>query len=96
MLNRIADQFGHRFDLPEAMIGGAAINATGEPLPADTVAQCLQSDAVLLGAVGGPKWSDPNASVRPEQGLLKIRAELEVFANLRPVRIYPKLPKHRH
>ena len=91
MLNRIADQFGHRFDLPEAMIGGAAIDATGEPLPADTVAQCLQSDAVLLGAVGGPKWSDPNASVRPEQGLLKIRAELEVFANLRPVRIYPEL-----
>ncbi len=73
------------------MIGGAAIDATGDPLPADTVAQCLQSDAVLLGAVGGPKWSDPNASVRPEQGLLKIRAELEVFANLRPVRIYPEL-----
>ena len=91
MLNRIADQFGHRFELPEAMIGGAAIDATGDPLPADTVAQCLQSDAVLLGAVGGPKWSDPNASVRPEQGLLKIRAELEVFANLRPVRIYPEL-----
>jgi 3-isopropylmalate dehydrogenase len=91
VLNRIADQFGHRFDLPEAMIGGAAIDATGDPLPADTVAQCLQSDAVLLGAVGGPKWSDPNASVRPEQGLLKIRAELEVFANLRPVRIYPEL-----
>ena len=73
------------------MIGGAAIDATGDPLPADTVAQCLQSDAVLLGAVGGPKWSDPNATVRPEQGLLKIRAELEVFANLRPVRIYPEL-----
>jgi 3-isopropylmalate dehydrogenase len=91
MLKRIADQFGHRFDLPEAMIGGAAIDATGDPLPADTVAQCLQSDAVLLGAVGGPKWSDPNATVRPEQGLLKIRAELEVFANLRPVRIYPEL-----
>ena len=73
------------------MIGGAAIDATGDPLPADTVAQCLQSDAVLLGAVGGPKWSDPHATVRPEQGLLKIRAELEVFANLRPVRIYPEL-----
>jgi 3-isopropylmalate dehydrogenase len=73
------------------MIGGAAIDATGNPLPVDTIAQCLRSDAVLLGAVGGPKWSDPNATVRPEQGLLKIRAELEVFANLRPVRIYPEL-----
>ena len=91
VLKRVADQFGHRFTLPEAMIGGAAIDATGDPLPAETVAQCLQSDAVLLGAVGGPKWSDPNATVRPEQGLLKIRAELEVFANLRPVRIYPEL-----
>ncbi len=91
VLKRVADQFGHRFDLPEAMIGGAAIDATGNPLPVDTIAQCLRSDAVLLGAVGGPKWSDPNATVRPEQGLLKIRAELEVFANLRPVRIYPEL-----
>jgi len=91
VLTRIADQFGHRFDLPEAMIGGAAIDATGDPLPSDTVSQCLQSDAVLLGAVGGPKWSDPNATVRPEQGLLKIRAELEVFANLRPVNVHPEL-----
>jgi 3-isopropylmalate dehydrogenase len=91
VLQRVADQFGHRFDLPEAMIGGAAIDATGDPLPADTVAQCLQSDAVLLGAVGGPKWSDPNAAVRPEQGLLGIRAALEVFANLRPVGIHPAL-----
>jgi 3-isopropylmalate dehydrogenase len=91
VLSRIADQFGHSFDFPEAMIGGAAIDAAGDPLPPATVAQCLQSDAVLLGAVGGPKWSDPNARIRPEQGLLKIRAELEVFANLRPVRIYPEL-----
>ena len=73
------------------MIGGAAIDATGDPLPAETIAQCLQSDAVLLGAVGGPKWSDPNATVRPEQGLLRLRAELEVFANLRPIRIHPEL-----
>lgn len=91
VLMRVADQFGHRFDLPEALIGGAAIDATGDPLPSDTVAQCLQSDAILLGAVGGPKWSDPNASVRPEQGLLRIRTELEVFANLRPVHIHPEL-----
>jgi 3-isopropylmalate dehydrogenase len=91
VLARIADQFGHRFDLPEAIIGGAAIDATGDPLPSDTISQCLQSDAVLLGAVGGPKWSDPNATVRPEQGLLKIRSELEVFANLRPVNVHPDL-----
>jgi len=91
VLMRVADQFGHRFDLPEALIGGAAIDATGDPLPSDTVAQCLQSDAILLGAVGGPKWSDPNAPVRPEQGLLRIRAELEVFANLRPIHIHPEL-----
>jgi 3-isopropylmalate dehydrogenase len=91
VLTRIADQFGHRFDLPEAIIGGAAIDATGDPLPSNTISQCLQSDAVLLGAVGGPKWSDPNATVRPEQGLLKIRSELEVFANLRPVSVHPDL-----
>jgi len=91
VLNRVAEKFGHQFDLSEALIGGAAIDATGDPLPAETIAQCLHSDAVLLGAVGGPKWSDPNATVRPEQGLLRIRAELEVFANLRPVRIHPEL-----
>ena len=91
VLNCVAEKFGHQFDLSEALIGGAAIDATGDPLPAETMAQCLQSDAVLLGAVGGPKWSDPNATVRPEQGLLRIRAELEVFANLRPVRIHPEL-----
>ena len=91
VLNCVAEKFGHQFDLSEALIGGAAIDATGDPLPAETIAQCLQSDAVLLGAVGGPKWSDPNATVRPEQGLLRIRAELEVFANLRPVRIHPEL-----
>ena len=90
-MQQVANKFGHRFELPGALIGGAAIDAVGDPLPADTVTQCKQSDAILLGAVGGPKWSDPNATVRPEQGLLKIRAELEVFANLRPVRIYPEL-----
>jgi 3-isopropylmalate dehydrogenase len=91
ILQRVADQFGHRFDLEEALIGGAAIDASGEPLPGSTVEKCKQSDAILLGAVGGPKWSDPNSRVRPEQGLLKIRTELEVFANLRPVHIYPEL-----
>ncbi len=91
VLQQVARQFDHRFDLPSAMIGGAAIDAIGDPLPAETIAQCKNSDAILLGAVGGPKWSDPRATVRPEQGLLRIRAELEVFANLRPVSVYPEL-----
>ena len=91
VLGELARAHGHRFDCREAAIGGAAIDATGTPLPAETVALCKASDAVLLGAVGGPQWSDPNRKVRPEQGLLAIRSELEVFANLRPVRIYPEL-----
>ncbi len=72
-------------------IGGAAIDATGNPLPDDTAASCERCDAVLLGAVGGPKWSDPNVTVRPEQGLLKLRALLGVYANLRPVKVIPEL-----
>lgn len=91
VLEKIADAYGHSFDIEEALIGGAAIDASGSPLPDATLEQCRNSAAILLGAVGGPKWSDPNAKVRPEQGLLQIRAELGVFANLRPVRIYPAL-----
>ena len=72
-------------------IGGAAIDAEGDPLPPATVASCEESDAVLLGAVGGPKWSDPALTVRPEQGLLKLRRVLGVFANLRPVKVNPHL-----
>lgn len=73
------------------MIGGAAIDAINDPFPADTLASCRDSDAILLGAVGGPKWSDPNAQIRPEQGLLALRAALGVFANLRPVQILEQL-----
>lgn len=91
VLLAIAERFGHDFSFSEQLIGGAAIDAIGNPLPPDSVASCRESHAVLLGAVGGPQWSDPNAPVRPEQGLLAIRAELEVFANLRPVQIYPEL-----
>ncbi|MBV9881153.1 MAG: 3-isopropylmalate dehydrogenase [Gemmatirosa sp.] len=75
----------------EALIGGAAIDATGVPLPDETVALCRRADAVLLGAVGGPKWDDPSAKVRPEQGLLGIRRTLGLFANLRPVHPHPAL-----
>ena len=77
--------------LDEALIGGAAIDATGEPLPAATRDVCAGADAVLLGAVGGPKWSDPAAAVRPEQGLLALRSQLDVYANIRPVRPLPAL-----
>jgi 3-isopropylmalate dehydrogenase len=91
VLQAVAKRGGHRFNFSEQLAGGAAIDATGNPLPDDTIASCLASDAVLLGAVGGPKWSDPNASVRPEQGLLRLRSELGVFANLRPVTVMPEL-----
>ena len=93
VLDQVAAQSGHKFKFTEQLFGGAAIDATGQPLPDDTYTSCINSDAVLLGAVGGPKWSDPNATVRPEQGLLKIRADLGVFANLRPVKVIPELAK---
>ena len=91
ILEQIASKYGHNFRIEEALIGGAAIDATGSPLPADSISACKESDAVLLGAVGGPKWSDPNAKVRPEQGLLELRSLLEVYANLRPVQIFEAL-----
>ncbi|MDJ0759150.1 MAG: 3-isopropylmalate dehydrogenase [Woeseiaceae bacterium] len=91
VLARIAERHGHHFTFSEQHIGGIAIDETGDPLPADSIASCKESDAVLLGAVGGPKWSAPDAKVRPEQGLLALRRTLEVFANLRPVKIFPEL-----
>ncbi len=91
VLDAVGRKFGHQFQFDEQLIGGIAIDDAGDPLPAATVASCEAADAVFLGAVGGPKWSDPNAAVRPEQGLLKLRSTLKVFANLRPVRIYPEL-----
>lgn len=87
----VGETFGHRFTFEESLIGGAAIDAVGDPLPPATLVACRAADAVLLGAVGGPKWADPTASVRPEQGLLGLRKELGLFANLRPVRIYSAL-----
>jgi len=86
VLEAVASRFGHEFEFVEALIGGAAIDASGSPLPPRTIDACRSSDAVLLGAVGGPKWSDPSARVRPEQGLLELRRVLGLFANLRPVR----------
>ncbi|KAB8141471.1 3-isopropylmalate dehydrogenase [Chloroflexia bacterium SDU3-3] len=91
VLDAVAARFGHAFETQSALIGGCAIDAQGTALPAETVALCQAADAVLLGAVGGPKWDDPNAKVRPEQGLLGIRKALGLFANLRPVAIRPEL-----
>jgi 3-isopropylmalate dehydrogenase len=91
VLEAVARAFGHRFEFREAAIGGCAIDATGVPLPEATLSACRMADGVLLGAVGGPKWSDPSARVRPEQGLLALRRALGVFANLRPVATHPAL-----
>ncbi len=91
VLDAVAARYGHTFAYKEGLIGGCAIDATGAPLPESTLASCLSSDAVLLGAVGGPQWSDPRAAVRPEQGLLRLRQAMGVFANLRPVRVLDAL-----
>ena len=91
VLEAVASRFGHEFKFEAHLIGGAAIDATQTALPTSTVSACGTADAVLLGAVGGPKWSDPNAKVRPEQGLLAIRKALGLFANLRPVTLHPAL-----
>ena len=93
-LRRIARRFGHEFHFAEALMGGIAIDRTGEPLPAETLRKGEESDAILMGAVGGPQWSDPNAGVRPEQGLLQIRQHFGLFANIRPVKAWPALAQH--
>lgn len=91
VLTRVASKFGHDFSFASHHIGGAAIDATGSALPDETLEACRESQGILLGAVGGPKWDDPNAKVRPEQGLLQIRKGLGLFANLRPVTLHPAL-----
>src|SRR6188474_861696 len=92
ILNSIAERFGHSFTYQEALIGADAIDKTGTALPSETIDICLDSDAVLFGAVGHPKYdNDPNAKIRPEQGILGIRKALQLFANIRPVTTYPTL-----
>ena len=86
----VGEQYGHTFEMREAALGGIAIDRTGVPLPPDTVRACRAADAVLLGAVGGPRWG-PSSPVRPEQGLLALRHALGVFANLRPASIHPRI-----
>ena len=90
VLTVVAERFGHAFEFQSALLGGAAIDATGEPLPPATLALTRRANAVLLGAVGGPKWP-PDAAVRPEQGLLQLRKALGLFANLRPVVPHPAI-----
>lgn len=91
MLQAIAERFGHTFEMDAYLIGGCAIDSSGNPLPDETLEACRNADAVLLGAVGGPKWDDPSAAVRPEQGLLGLRKGLGLFANLRPVQPHATL-----
>ena len=90
-LEAVGRRFGHEFELVHLPFGGAAIEELGDPLPAATLKGCLDSDAVLLGAIGGPRWSAPDAPLRPEAGLLRLRRELGTFATLRPVHVHPAL-----
>ena len=91
IIRAVAKRWGHRIDLREGLIGGCALDACGTPLPAETLELCRAADAVLLGAVGGPRWDNPDAKQRPEQGLLGLRREMGVYANLRPVSVHPSL-----
>ena len=92
ILDCIAEKFGHHFNYQYCLIGAIAIQKTGNPLPDETIEVCLNSDAILLGAVGHPKYdNDPIAKIRPEQGLLKLRKSLQLFANIRPVTAYKAL-----
>lgn len=92
VLIKIAEKFGHEFTYDEALMGHVAIEATGNPLPDETLAKMRASDAILFGAVGHPKYdNDPTAKVRPEQGLLKMRKELGLYANLRPIKLFDEL-----
>ncbi len=91
VLKAVGQRFGHSFEFEPQMMGGRAIDELGTSLPDETVNACRSADAVLLGAVGGPKWDDPNAPDRPERGLLALRKALNLFANLRPVKLHAQL-----
>lgn len=91
VLQAIGEKYGHKFHFSYGKIGGSAVDEMGTPLPDETIDICKKSDAVLLGAVGGPKWDNYPVELRPEKGLLKIRKELELYANLRPTKYYVSL-----
>ena len=91
VLEKVAEKFGHNITLEEAIIGGASIDAHNTPLTQDTIDKCLASDAVLMGAIGGPKWDKIDKAIRPERGLLGIRKALGLYANLRPAKLWKEL-----
>ena len=91
VLKSLENLFGHRFNVEEGDVGGASIDKHGTPVKAEVLDMASSADAVLFGAVGGPKWDDPSASMRPEDAILQLRAHLGVFANIRPVKVYPWL-----
>ena len=92
VLNALAEKYNHEFNYTYCLMGACAIDATGNPLPDETIETCLNSDAILFGAIGDPKYdNDPIAKVRPEQGLLKLRKSLQLFGNIRPIVTYPSL-----
>ena len=91
-LNAVAETFEHKFAFQDALVGAIAIDETGDPLPKETLDLCKNTDAVLFGSIGAPKYdNDPSAPVRPEQGLLKLRKELGLYANVRPLKAYETL-----
>ncbi|WP_185806928.1 3-isopropylmalate dehydrogenase [Bacillus sp. HMF5848] len=91
VLKVVGERYGHKFEFHQGLIGGAAIDQTGTPLPEETLNICKKSDAILLGAVGGPKWDKNQSHLRPETGLLQLRKKLELYANLRPVQVFKSL-----
>ena len=91
VLNKVADLYGHTFTYTDVAMGGCAIDQFGDPLPEAELQKCLASDSVLLGAVGGPKWNDVPGAMRPEKGLLRLRAGMGVYSNNRPAKIWPQL-----
>jgi len=96
VIEAVGEIYNHSFELKEGLLGGCAIDATGEPFPKETLELCKSSDAVLLGAVGGPKWDNLPGDKRPEAGLLGIRGALGLYANLRPAVIYQHSKVRRH
>ena len=91
VLSVLAEDFGLRVETERGLVGGAALDATGRPLPVETLALARSADAVLFGAIGGPKWDAAPRELRPERGLLGLRSGMGVFANLRPVQVFPEL-----
>ena len=91
VLDKIAEIYGHSFSYTDVDMGGCAIDKWGDPLPEEMLKKCVESDSVLLGAVGGDKWNDVPGPMRPEKGLLRLRAGMGVYSNNRPAKIWPQL-----